>query len=406
MGKRGELPDVRGTGSEGGGEMFAKRMSRLGTETAFEVLARAREIERTGREVVHLEIGEPDFATPRFICDAAIDALNAGHTHYGPSAGQPAVRETIAEAVAKSRGIPVTMENVVVTPGAKPIIFFSLFACVDEGDEVIYPNPGFPIYESVVNFIGAKPVPLPLREEKDFSVDVDELRSLVTDKTKFIILNSPQNPTGGVLSRKDLEGIADIVRGRNIWVLSDEVYSRIIYEGEALSLASLPGMADRTIILDGHSKTYAMTGWRLGYGVMQKELAAHVTRLMTNSNSCTNIVVQMAGAKALTGPQEEVVAMREEFRRRRDVIVDGLNKLPGITCKRPKGAFYVFPNVKDVPVDSRQLAKDLLEKAGVACLSGTSFGAYGDGYLRFSYANSVENIQKALGWMGAYLAKL
>jgi aspartate/methionine/tyrosine aminotransferase len=406
MGKRGELPDVRGTGSEGGGEMFAKRMSRLGTETAFEVLARAREIERTGREVVHLEIGEPDFATPRFICDAAIDALNAGHTHYGPSAGQPAVRETIAEAVAKSRGIPVTMENVVVTPGAKPIIFFSLFACVDEGDEVIYPNPGFPIYESVVNFIGAKPVPLPLREEKDFSVDVDELRSLVTDKTKFIILNSPQNPTGGVLSRKDLEGIADIVRGRNIWVLSDEVYSRIIYEGEALSLASLPGMADRTIILDGHSKTYAMTGWRLGYGVMQKELAAHVTRLMTNSNSCTNIVVQMAGAKALTGPQEEVVAMREEFRRRRDVIVDGLNKLPGITCKRPKGAFYVFPNVRDVPVDSRQLAKDLLEKAGVACLSGTSFGAYGDGYLRFSYANSVENIQKALGWMGAYLAKL
>ncbi len=386
--------------------MFAKRMSRLGTETAFEVLARAREIERTGREVVHLEIGEPDFATPRFICDAAIDALNAGHTHYGPSAGQPAVRETIAEAVAKSRGIPVTMENVVVTPGAKPIIFFSLFACVDEGDEVIYPNPGFPIYESVVNFIGAKPIPLPLREEKDFSVDVDELRSLVTDKTKFIILNSPQNPTGGVLSRKDLEGIADIVRGRNIWVLSDEVYSRIIYEGEALSLASLPGMADRTIILDGHSKTYAMTGWRLGYGVMQKELAAHVTRLMTNSNSCTNIVVQMAGAKALTGPQEEVVVMREEFRRRRDVIVDGLNKLPGITCKRPKGAFYVFPNVKGVPVDSRQLAKDLLEKAGVACLSGTSFGAYGDGYLRFSYANSVENIQKALGWMGAYLAKL
>jgi aspartate/methionine/tyrosine aminotransferase len=381
-------------------------MSRLGTETAFEVLARAREIERTGREVVHLEIGEPDFATPRFICDAAIEALNAGNTHYGPSAGQPAVRETIAQVVAQSRGIPVGMENVVVTPGAKPIIFFTLFACVDEGDEVIYPNPGFPIYESVIDFIGAKAVPLPLREERDFSVDVAELRSLVTDKTKFIILNSPQNPTGGVLSRKDLEGIADIVRGRNIWVLSDEVYSKIIYEGEALSLASLPGMAERTIILDGHSKTYAMTGWRLGYGVMQKDLAAHVTRLMTNSNSCTNVFVQMAGAKALTGPQEEVVAMREEFRRRRDVIVDGLNKLPGFTCKKPKGAFYVFPNVKGVPVDSRQLAKDLLEKAGVACLSGTSFGAFGDGYLRFSYANSVENIRKALGSMGEYLAKL
>ena len=386
--------------------MFANRMSRLGTETAFEVLARAREIERTGREVVHLEIGEPDFATPRFICDAAIEALNAGNTHYGPSAGQPAVRETIASIVSKSRGIPVTMENVVVTPGAKPIIFFSLLACVDEGDEVIYPNRGFPIYESVVNFLGAKAVPLPLREEKDFSVDVDELRSLVTDRTRFIILNSPQNPTGGILSRKDLEGIADIVRGRDIWVLSDEVYNKIIYEGEAISIASLPGMADRTIILDGHSKTYAMTGWRLGYGVMRKDLAAHVTRLMTNSNSCTNVFVQMAGAKALTGPQDEVAAMREEFRRRRDVIVDGLNKLPGFTCKKPKGAFYVFPNVKGVPVDSRQLAKDLLDKAGVACLSGTSFGAFGDGYLRFSYANSVENIQKALGWMGAYLAKL
>lgn len=386
--------------------MYAQRMSRLGTETAFEVLARAREIERTGREVVHLEIGEPDFATPRFICDAAIDALNAGNTHYGPSAGQPVVRETIAEVVARTRGIPVSMENVVVTPGAKPIIFFTLLACVDEGDEVIYPNPGFPIYESVVNFIGAKPVPLPLREEKDFSVDVDELRSLVTPKTKFIILNSPQNPTGGVLSRKDLEGIADIVRGKNIWVLSDEVYNQIIYEGEPLSLASLPGMAERTIILDGHSKTYAMTGWRLGYGVMEKQLAAHVTRLMTNSNSCTNVFVQLAGAKALTGPQDEVFAMRDEFRRRRDVIVDGLNKLPGVTCKRPKGAFYVFPNVKGVPVDSRQLAKDLLDKAGVACLSGTSFGAYGDGYLRFSYANSVENIQKALAWIGDHLAKL
>ncbi len=386
--------------------MYAERMSRLGTETAFEVLARAREIERTGREVVHLEIGEPDFSTPRFICDAAIEALNAGNTHYGPSAGQPAVRETIAKVVSESRGIPVKPENVVVTPGAKPIIFFTLFACVDEGDEVIYPNPGFPIYESVIDFIGAKAVPLPLREEKDFSVDVAELRSLVTDKTKFIILNSPQNPTGGVLSRKDLEGIADIVRGRNIWVLSDEVYNKIIYEGEAISLASLPGMAERTIILDGHSKTYAMTGWRLGYGVMEPKLAAHVTRLMTNSNSCTNVFVQMAGARALTGPQDEVVAMREEFRRRRDVIVDGLNKLPGVTCKKPKGAFYVFPNVKGVPVESRQLAKDLLDKAGVACLSGTSFGAYGEGYLRFSYANSVENIRKALGWMGDYLAKL
>lgn len=386
--------------------MFAKRMSRLGTETAFEVLARAKELERAGKNVVHLEIGEPDFNTPRFICDAAIEALNAGHTHYGPSAGQVEVRDTIAQVVAKSRGIPVSAENVVVTPGAKPIIFFSLLACVDEGDEVIYPNPGFPIYESVINFLGAKAVPLPLREENDFSIDVKELASLVTDRTRFLILNSPQNPTGGVLSRKDLEGIAEIVRGRDIWVLSDEVYNQIIYEGEALSIASLPGMADRTIILDGHSKTYAMTGWRLGYGVMRKDLAAHVTRLMTNSNSCTNVFVQYAGMKAVIGPQDEVRSMVAEFRRRRDVVVAGLNKLPGVSCKTPKGAFYVFPNVKNVPMDSKDLAKQLLEVAGVAVLSGTAFGDNGHGYLRLSYANSVENIQKALGRMGEYLATL
>ncbi len=386
--------------------MFAKKMARLGTETAFEVLARAKELERGGKNVVHLEIGEPDFSTPRFICDAAIEALNAGQTHYGPSAGQLEVRETIAQHIAKSRGIPVSVDNVVVTPGAKPIIFFTLLACVDEGDEVIYPNPGFPIYESVINFLGAKAVPLPLREENDFSVDLKELKSLVNDRTRFMILNSPQNPTGGLLSRKDLEGIADIVRGRDIWVLSDEVYNQIIYEGEAISIASLPGMADRTIILDGHSKTYAMTGWRLGYGVMRKDLAAHVTRLMTNSNSCTNVFVQYAGMKAITGPQDEVRSMVAEFRRRRDVVVAGLNKLPGVSCKTPKGAFYVFPNVKKVPMDSKELAKQLLDVAGVAVLSGTAFGEHGNGYLRLSYANSVENIQKAIGRMGDYLAGL
>ncbi|MBM3286038.1 MAG: pyridoxal phosphate-dependent aminotransferase [Candidatus Eisenbacteria bacterium] len=386
--------------------MFASRMSRLGTETAFEVLARAKELERQGRDVVHLEIGEPDFDTPRFIKDAAIEALNSGYTHYGPSAGLVEVREAIARVVSESRGIPVDATNVVVTPGAKPIIFFTILAVLEEGDEAIYPNPGFPIYESMINFIGAKAVSLPLREERDFSIDLDELRSLVTDRTKLIILNSPHNPTGGVLTRRDMEGIAEIVRDRDLFVLCDEVYCKILYEGEHVSLASLPGMQDRTIILDGHSKTYAMTGWRLGYGVMRADLAAHVTRLMTNSNSCTNVFVQRAGMEALTGPQDEVDAMVREFRRRRDVIVDGLNRLPGVSCKKPKGAFYVFPNVKQVPMDTAKLARELLDVAGVAALSGTSFGANGNGYLRFSYANSVENIEKAVSRVGEYLAKL
>ncbi|MFB3907076.1 MAG: pyridoxal phosphate-dependent aminotransferase [Candidatus Eisenbacteria bacterium] len=386
--------------------MFAKRMSRLGTETAFEVLARAKELERQGRDVVHLEIGEPDFATPRFICDAAKEALDQGYTHYGPSAGLMEVREALAKKAGEFRGLDYSAENVVVTPGAKPIIFFSLLACVDEGDEVIYPNPGFPIYESVIEFIGAKPVPLPLREEKDFSIDLDELRSLVTDKTRFLILNSPQNPTGGVLSRKDLEGIAQIIGNRDIWVLSDEVYNRMVYEGEPISLAQIPGMKDRVIVLDGHSKTFAMTGWRLGYGLMHKDLAAHVTRLMTNSNSCTNVFVQRAGMRAVLGPQDEVASMVAEFRRRRDVVVAGLNKIPGVSCKTPKGAFYAFPNVKKVPMESPKLAKELLDTAGVAVLSGTSFGSYGMGYLRLSYANSVENIQKALQRMGEYISGL
>ena len=386
--------------------MFAERMSRLGTETAFEVLARAKELERQGRDVVHLEIGEPDFDTPRFICDAAIEALNAGNTHYGPSAGMPEVRETIAEFIASSRGIPVTADNVVVTPGAKPIMFFALLACVNEGDEVIYPNPGFPIYESMVNFLGAKAVALPLREERDFTFDLDEFASLVNDRTKFVIMNSPQNPTGGVLSREDLEGIAKILEGRDLWVLSDEIYSEILYEGEHHSLASMPGMAEKVIILDGHSKTFAMTGWRLGDGVMRKDLAAHLTRLMTNCNSCTNIFVQLAGMKAIAGPRDETRKMVSEFRRRRDVIVDGLNAIPGVSCKRPKGAFYVFPNVQGVPMDSGKLARELLDKAGVAALSGTAFGALGDGYLRFSYANSVENIRKGLDRIGDYITGL
>ncbi|MBK8231500.1 MAG: pyridoxal phosphate-dependent aminotransferase [Candidatus Eisenbacteria bacterium] len=384
--------------------MFAKRMERLGTETAFEVLARARELEREGRDIVHLEIGEPDFDTPSFIADAAVDALRSGFTHYGPSAGDPEVRGAIAEHVNATRGLHATADNVVVTPGAKPILFFTLLACVDEGDEVIYPEPGFPIYESVTRFLNAKPVPIRLKEEKGFAVDAEDIEPLLTPKTRFIILNSPHNPTGGVTPKENLVRIAELLRGRDIWVLSDEVYSRILYEGENSSIASLPGMEDRTILLDGHSKTYAMTGWRLGYGVMRKDLATHVTRLMTNSNSCTNVFVQRAGMAALRGPQQEVTSMVAEFRRRRDVIVDGLNAIPGVSCFRPKGAFYVFPNVTKLGFESRVLAKELLEKGGVAALSGTAFGAGGEGYLRFSYANSVENIEKAVGRMREYLS--
>jgi len=385
--------------------MYATRMERLGTETAFEVLARAKQLEKEGRNIVHLEIGEPDFDTPKFICDAAVDALRSGYTHYGPSAGLPEVRAGIAEYISRTRGMEFDAENVVVTPGAKPIIFFSLMACVNEGDEVIFPDPAFPIYESMVNFLGAKPVPLRLREENAFGVDVEELASLITDKTRFLILNSPANPTGGTIGKKDLEAIADLVRDRDLFVLSDEIYSRILYDGEHHSISTFPGMKDKTIILDGHSKTYAMTGWRLGYGVMNRELSAHVTRLMTNSNSCTNLFVQRAGLAALEGPQDEVTAMVAEFRRRRDVIVDGLNAIPGFSCLRPEGAFYAFPNVKALPISSRELARDLLDEAGVAALSGTAFGAAGDGYLRFSYANSVENIETALSRIHQHLVE-
>ncbi|NOZ57863.1 MAG: pyridoxal phosphate-dependent aminotransferase [Calditrichaeota bacterium] len=385
---------------------FAERMERLGTETAFEMLAKAKALEAEGKEVIHLEIGEPDFDTPRNIVEAAVRALREGYTHYGPAPGLPELREAIAQDASKRRNIQVGPENVVVTPGAKPIMFFSILACVDEGEEVIYPNPGFPIYESVINFINAKPVPIRLREDREFSFDVDELASLITDKTRMIILNSPHNPTGGVLSRGDLEAIADMVRGRDIWILSDEVYKDILYEGDFLSIASLPDMTEQTIILDGFSKTYAMTGWRLGYGVMPVPLAEKIARLMVNSNSCTATFIQKAGVEALTGPQDEARRMAEEFRRRRDVIVDGLNQIDGISCLRPHGAFYVFPNVTGIPMSTTELENFLLYEAGVASLSGTAFGAYGEGYLRFSYANSVENIQKALDRMAEALKKV
>ena len=377
--------------------MLAKRMSRLGTETAFEVLARAKAMEAKGRDIVHLEIGEPDFDTPANIREAAKKAIDDGFTHYGPSAGMPNTREVFAEFLTKDRGIEVKPENIVVTPGAKPILFFSILALVDEGDEVVYPNPGFPIYESVINFVGAKPVPVPLREEKAFSFDLNEMRELVNDKTKLIIINSPQNPTGGVLTSDDMKGIAELAEKHDAWILSDEVYSKMVYEGKHVSIYDYPEVRDRVILLEGHSKTYAMTGWRLGYAAMPVELAAQISKLQTNSNSCTASFTQVAGVEALTGPQDESLKMMAEFKARRDLIVDGLNEIPGFKCLRPKGAFYVFPNITGTGRKSKEIEEFLLEEAGVAGLSGTSFGEYGEGYLRFSYANSQENLRKALG---------
>ncbi len=384
----------------------ASSMARLGTETAFEVLVRAKELEAQGKDVIHLEIGEPDFDTPVNIKEAAKAALDEGYTHYGPAAGLPVLRQAIAEEITRTRGVRVGPDNVVVTPGGKPIIFFSLLACVDPGDEVIYPNPGFPIYESVINWMGAKAVPLPIREENDFSVDVDELAALITPKTTFMILNSPGNPTGGLITHDQMARIAELVAEHNLTVLADEIYSRIIYDSEHVSLLSFPGMRERVILLDGFSKTYAMTGWRMGYGVMPEELAFWVARLMTNSNSCTNSFVQMACVEALKGPQDEPKAMVTEFRRRREVIVKGLNAIEGITCRQPRGAFYVLPNVRALPRSSKELEEYFLEEYGVAALAGTSFGAYGEGYLRFSYANSVENIRKALARVAEGVKKL
>lgn len=384
---------------------LASRMSRLGTETAFEVLNRARALEKQGKEIVHLEIGEPDFDTPNNVIDAGANAMRHGWTHYGPSAGLPELRQTIANYVGRTRGVPVASEEVVVVPGGKPIIFFAILALIEEEDEVIYPNPGFPIYESMINYVGGRAIPIPIREERDFSPDIKELASLITDRTKLLILNSPHNPTGGVLTKKDILDVADAIGDRNILVLSDEIYSRLIFEGEEFSIMSVPGFKDRTILLDGFSKTYAMTGWRMGYGVMRPDLATQITRLMTNSNSCTASFTQIAGIEALTGDQSSVDKMNAEFKRRRDVFVAGLNKIKGFSCRVPKGAFYVFPNVTKTGWPSKKLADALLEEAGVACLSGTAFGAYGEGHLRFSIANSLENLNKALSRIEAWTAK-
>ncbi|KJR49532.1 Aspartate aminotransferase [Desulfosporosinus sp. I2] len=388
-------------------KVFAQRMSLLGTETAFEVLAKAKKLEAQGKDIVHLEIGEPDFDTPKNIIDAACLALNSGYTHYTAAPGIPEVRETIADYVRKHKNVDASADDVVIVPGGKPIMFFSIMATIDPGDEVIYPNPGFPIYESVIKFVGGKPVPIPLREENQFRLDVNELARLITPKTKMLIINSPGNPTGGVLTSDDVRAIADLVRGKDILVLSDEIYDRIVYgDTHPLSIASLPGMKDWTIILDGFSKTYAMTGWRLGYGVMHPEIAARIAQLMVNSNSCTAASTQMAGKEALTGPQNEVDTMVAEFKRRRDTMVTGLNSISGVSCLSPEGSFYVFPNLKSFGKNSKEIADYLLNEAGVACLGGTAFGSYGEGYLRFSYANSIENIQKALERIETALGKM
>lgn len=385
---------------------FADRMDRLGTESAFEVLAKAKGLEAQGRDIVHLEIGQPDFITPTNICEAAFKAMKDGHTGYGPSAGLLEFREVIAEHISETRGIAIHPDEVTVTPGAKPIIFFTILALVDEGDEVIYPNPGFPIYESVIDFIDAKAVPLPLREEVGFRFRIEDLEDAISDRTKLLIVNSPQNPTGGTLEKSDLEAIAELATKHNFYVLTDEVYSRILYEGVHDSLISLSGMKERTILLEGHSKTYAMTGWRLGYGIAPVELADKITQLTINSNSCTATFTQFAGMEALTGPQDFVHDMVTEFRLRRDAIVDGLNAIEGVSCIKPLGAFYVFPNVSQLPLSCQDLSDYLLEDAGVAVLPGTAFGKYGDGYLRLSYANSLENIQEALARMDSAISRI
>ncbi len=375
---------------------LAQRMSRLGTETAFEVLAKARRLEAEGMNVIHLEIGEPDFESPENVVSAGSSAIGDGYTHYGPSSGFPELRDRIAEEISSTRGIAVTGENVVVTPGGKPIMFFAILALVDQGDEVLYPNPGFPIYESMIEFVGGVPVPMQLHESSAFNVDIDEIEARITDRTKLMIVNSPNNPCGSVIPKEDLQRLANLAKEHDIAVLSDEIYNRFLYEGEHHSIAAFPGMRDRTIILDGLSKSYAMTGWRIGYGVMPQELVEPISRLATNSVSCTASFTQIAALEALSGPQERSYSMVEEFKERRDIIVAGLNDIPGIRCPLPLGAFYVFPSIEETEITSQVFAESLLSEAGVASLAGESFGRFGNGYIRFSFANSVENLEIAL----------
>ena len=384
---------------------LARRMSRLGTETAFEVLAKARLLEAEGMDVVHLEIGEPDFDTPSNIVDAGANALSNGYTHYGPSPGLGEVRERIAREISETRDISVSGDNVVVTPGGKPIMFFTIMALVDTGDEVLYPNPGFPIYESMIRFVGGVPVPMRLYESRDFNIDVDEVASQITDKTRLMIINSPNNPCGSIIAQEDLEALAGLAKEHDITVMSDEIYSRFLYRGEHDSVASFPGMCEQTIILDGFSKTYAMTGWRIGFGVMPLELVEPISRLVTNSVSCTASFTQVAVMEAMNGPQDDAYAMVAEFKKRRDIMVEGLNRIRGVRCAMPQGAFYVFPSVEETGLTSRDFADRLLSEGGVASLAGESFGRFGEGYVRFSFANSAENIEKALARIEGFVGK-
>ena len=375
---------------------LAERMDLLGTETAFEVLAKARMLEAAGKDIIHLEIGEPDFSTPAHIVEAGIKALSEGDTHYGPSPGFSDIRDAIAEEVSLSRGVSFSGENVVVTPGGKPIMFFALLAMIDPGDEVLYPTPGVPIYEAMIRFTGGVPIPMQLHESLDFNLNIEEVASSITDKTKMIIINSPNNPCGSIVSSNNLKDIAELAVKHDLAVLSDEIYIRFLYEGEHISISTFPGMKERTIILDGFSKSYAMTGWRAGYGVMPYDLVEPISRLVTNSVSCTASFTQKAMKEALIGSQIDCFEMVAEFKKRRDAIVEGLNKIPGIRCALPRGAFYAFPNVEETGMDSQTFADRVLEEAGVACLSGESFGSFGKGFIRFSFANSLDNIQIAL----------
>lgn len=386
---------------------FANRVKSLGTEKAFEVLSRCRALQAEGKEIIHMQIGEPDFDTPSNIVEAGISALKGGYTHYVANSGMPEVKDAIVDYCKKYKNIDTKREEVVVVPGGKPTMLFSILALVEEGDEVIYPNPGYPIYESLIRFVGGIPVPMPLVEKNDFRVDIEDFKSKINEKTKMVIINSPANPTGGILTEEDIRSIADAIRGKGIFVLSDEIYARVIYDGpKPVSIATMPGMKDYTIILDGFSKTFAMTGWRLGFGIMHEEIAKKVDRLIANSTSNTAAFTQLAGKEALEGPQDSVDKMIEEFRARRDYIVDRLNSIEGISCKKPQGAFYVFPNITETGLKSEELAEYLLNEAGVAVLDGFSFGSYGEGHVRLSYATSMENIRLALDKIEGAVKKL
>jgi aspartate/methionine/tyrosine aminotransferase len=400
----------RAGGSTNGGTALNRRISSrvaaLDRETSFEMLARARALEAQGHSIIHLEIGEPDFETPDAIKQAGIDAINKGYTHYGPSAGLAEVRAAFADFTAADRGVAVAPEQVVVTPGGKSVIFFTMLALVDPGDEVLYPNPGFPNYEMTIEFCGGKPVPVPLRDSAGFHIDIEEFESLITPRTRLCVINSPHNPTGAVESRATLERIVELATEHDFWILSDEIYSKIVYDGEHESVYAIPGAAERTILLDGHSKTYAMTGWRLGYGVMPKALASAVGLIAGDSTSCTCTFTQLAGVEALHGSQDSVRVMVDEFRARRDLIVEGLGAIDGMTCHRPNGAFYVFPSVRDLGLGSKAAADLLLDKAGVATLAGSTFGVHGEGHVRLSYATSRENLQRAIAQIRTALSDI